>query len=523
MNIVWLFFTRLPGRSTVIKRLREEFDSGEQVPFVPTEVDVHSVASLLKLYLRELPEPLIPVTFYESVMKIVTRDFHLDPENALDRLSKLLTNIPRHNYNLLQYLSHFLLQVSLKADLNKMPIMNLATVFVQNNIIQPEDNDAVLLMGTSNGRTQVAFLLIRSWEKLFQMDYNFEGVSVQVDKLLDLDFQQTLESKAGKDLPTERPARVTSELLDLDFSPQVTTAVNPMTEIEGQEGGRVSEAQLGTDTDTSQGNAETAGSAEADELTDGTLNGMDVLTSSPSIESGLSLSQSSLTEVTADTPSDVTTSWSCSSYDISSFPNTPSFPGTPSEPQPPQRPPRSLPGSTSNQELSSVRSPSKEATQPTRPAPVPSCTQSASAEPLRPVRPAPLPPPRVRPRPSLSSSSLSIESVETVDSGHVDLDDEDSPEDVHLDTLLNTDLSHFKREDLLTHVETLCDEIRTMRTRNQNLASSRAALKEKQKRLITEHARRLEAEKAATADAVYRIMELQNMLQNLELKHGQLA
>ena len=65
--------------------------------------DVHSVGSLLKLYLRELPEPLIPFTFYERYLAIAPlaegrRDFFNESVVGLTRVCQasllLLSNIP---------------------------------------------------------------------------------------------------------------------------------------------------------------------------------------------------------------------------------------------------------------------------------------------------------------------------------------------------------------------------------------------------------------------------------------------
>lgn len=56
---------RLPGQASRIHSLKETYDCGSQQDFAPTE-DVHTVASLLKLYLRELPQPVIPHVYYES-------------------------------------------------------------------------------------------------------------------------------------------------------------------------------------------------------------------------------------------------------------------------------------------------------------------------------------------------------------------------------------------------------------------------------------------------------------------------
>lgn len=46
-------------------------------PLHPSTTDVHTVASLLKLYLRELPEPVIPFARYEdflSCAQLLTKD-----------------------------------------------------------------------------------------------------------------------------------------------------------------------------------------------------------------------------------------------------------------------------------------------------------------------------------------------------------------------------------------------------------------------------------------------------------------
>ena len=108
----FLFFCRLPGRTSLIRELREEFDMGKRPVLDIGQHDVQTIASLLKLYLRELPEPLISRCNYEPVMKIVTRDFHENPDEAIERLSKELTSLPVANYNLLQYLCKFLHEVS---------------------------------------------------------------------------------------------------------------------------------------------------------------------------------------------------------------------------------------------------------------------------------------------------------------------------------------------------------------------------------------------------------------------------
>uniref|UniRef100_A0A3B3Y585 Uncharacterized protein n=1 Tax=Poecilia mexicana TaxID=48701 RepID=A0A3B3Y585_9TELE len=58
---------RMPGQANLVKDLQEAFDCGDK-PLFDSNTDVHTVASLLKLYLRELPEPVIPFSKYEDFL-----------------------------------------------------------------------------------------------------------------------------------------------------------------------------------------------------------------------------------------------------------------------------------------------------------------------------------------------------------------------------------------------------------------------------------------------------------------------
>ncbi|KAI5102975.1 rho GTPase-activating protein 22-like [Silurus meridionalis] len=58
---------RMPGQANLVKELQDAFDYGEKPQF-DSNTDVHTVASLLKLYLRELPEPVIPFCKYDDFL-----------------------------------------------------------------------------------------------------------------------------------------------------------------------------------------------------------------------------------------------------------------------------------------------------------------------------------------------------------------------------------------------------------------------------------------------------------------------
>jgi len=159
---------RLPGRNKIVRELRDAFDIGGTRPSIQ-DIDVHTVASLLKAYLRDLPHPIVPVDHYDNVMKIITRQRPLDHEGALKALSAALMQIPLNNKILLKYLCKFLNEVALHSDVNKMNATNLATIFCPC-IVEPEVDDPALLAGTSPNRTTAVLDMISEFHIIFSAE-----------------------------------------------------------------------------------------------------------------------------------------------------------------------------------------------------------------------------------------------------------------------------------------------------------------------------------------------------------------
>jgi RalA-binding protein 1 len=119
---------RLSGSNVVIKQLRERFNNEGDVNLITDDqyYDIHAVASLLKLYLRELPTT------------ILTRDLHLDflavtelhdLQEKVHALNGLVYRLPKANNTLLRYLSSFLINIINHSDVNKMTVRNVGIVF----------------------------------------------------------------------------------------------------------------------------------------------------------------------------------------------------------------------------------------------------------------------------------------------------------------------------------------------------------------------------------------------------------
>ncbi|XP_035256796.1 mental retardation GTPase activating protein homolog 3-like [Anguilla anguilla] len=117
---------RLGGAVLKTGLLKARCDRGEAVE-VGAAGDVPSVASLLKLFLRELPQAVIP----EAQRVEMVRCFReCTDERALNHMLKeQLSGLPEDNHNILSYVCHFLLKVASHSQVNHMSVENLATIF----------------------------------------------------------------------------------------------------------------------------------------------------------------------------------------------------------------------------------------------------------------------------------------------------------------------------------------------------------------------------------------------------------
>lgn len=89
-----------------------------------SEAQVLDVAALLKQWLREMPEPLIPLHCHKTMVE-ATR---LSPMATRESLMLLTCLLPPNHRSTLKYLCQFFHRVSQQSALNKMDVSNLAIV-----------------------------------------------------------------------------------------------------------------------------------------------------------------------------------------------------------------------------------------------------------------------------------------------------------------------------------------------------------------------------------------------------------
>jgi hypothetical protein len=117
---------RVPGNKNKMRDYELRFDrEGTKVEFAKSD-DEHMIASIFKMFLRDMPEPVMPYSVFEATVEATTKSSR---EQINTALRDVLAQLPPENYRLLMIACCLLYKITLHVDKNLMKPTNLAIVF----------------------------------------------------------------------------------------------------------------------------------------------------------------------------------------------------------------------------------------------------------------------------------------------------------------------------------------------------------------------------------------------------------
>ncbi|XP_042728149.1 protein FAM13A isoform X5 [Lagopus leucura] len=155
---------RVNGSMKTVEELRLQYERGEEVELVK-DGDVYSAASLLKLFLRELPDGIITSALQSKLIQL-----YQDGRNDMQKernLRELLKELPDAHYCLLKYLCQFLIKVAEHHVENRMNICNLATVFGPNCFHVPSGFEGIKEQEICN---KIMTKMLENYNTLFELE-----------------------------------------------------------------------------------------------------------------------------------------------------------------------------------------------------------------------------------------------------------------------------------------------------------------------------------------------------------------
>uniref|UniRef100_A0A8C7K8M6 BCR activator of RhoGEF and GTPase n=1 Tax=Oncorhynchus kisutch TaxID=8019 RepID=A0A8C7K8M6_ONCKI len=130
---------RVSGVATDIQALKGAFDANNKdVSVMMSEMDVNAIAGTLKLYFRELPEPLFTDDLYPNFAGGIALSDSVAKESCM---LNLLLSLPEPNLVTFLFLLDHLKRIADNESVNKMSFHNLATVFGPT-LLRPSEKDS---------------------------------------------------------------------------------------------------------------------------------------------------------------------------------------------------------------------------------------------------------------------------------------------------------------------------------------------------------------------------------------------
>ncbi|XP_040428958.1 protein FAM13B isoform X4 [Cygnus olor] len=201
------------GNAETVEWLRQRYDNGEDVDLVK-EADVPSAISLLRFFLQELPEPVIPGSLHAHLMQL-SQDYNNEDEFGR-KLRFLLQQLPPVNYSLLKFLCKFLANVASHHE-EIWSASSLAAVFgpdVFHIYTDVEDlKEQEIVSRIMAGLLENYYEFFENEEEDFSSTNDLSSITEQINDLLEEEEDVKLEQSEelpedGTEKPVERPAVV---------------------------------------------------------------------------------------------------------------------------------------------------------------------------------------------------------------------------------------------------------------------------------------------------------------------------
>ncbi|XP_049336829.1 rho GTPase-activating protein 29 isoform X1 [Astyanax mexicanus] len=187
LNIKGIY--RVNGAKSRVEKLCQAFENGKDLVEL-SDLYPHDISNVLKLYLRQLPEPLILFRYYNDFIGLAKEcqsiiideaetsggspasdvpQVSVELNRVLFKIKDLLRQLPTTHYKTLQLLIRHLHRVSEKAEENKMTASNLGIIFGPT-LIKPRQADADVSLSSLVDypyQALIVELLIRHYEMIF--------------------------------------------------------------------------------------------------------------------------------------------------------------------------------------------------------------------------------------------------------------------------------------------------------------------------------------------------------------------
>uniref|UniRef100_A0A8D1HGS7 Rho GTPase-activating protein 15 n=1 Tax=Sus scrofa TaxID=9823 RepID=A0A8D1HGS7_PIG len=157
---------RVSGNLATIQKLRFIVNQEEKLNLDDSQwEDIHVVTGALKMFFRELPEPLFPYSFFERFVEAIKKQ---DNNTRIETVKSLVQKLPPPNRDTMKVLFRHLTKIVAKASKNLMSTQSLGIVFGPTLLrAENETGNMAVHMVYQN---QIVELMLSEYSKIFGLE-----------------------------------------------------------------------------------------------------------------------------------------------------------------------------------------------------------------------------------------------------------------------------------------------------------------------------------------------------------------
>ncbi|XP_053540820.1 rho GTPase-activating protein 12b isoform X3 [Ictalurus punctatus] len=161
LNVDGLY--RVSGNLAVIQKLRFAVNHDEKVDLADSKwEDIHVVTGALKMFFRELPEPLFTYTSFNDFVNAIKNS---DYKQRVQAIKELIKQLPKPNQETMQVLFRHLKRVIEHGEANRMTTQSVAIVFGPT-LLRPETETGNMAVHMVY-QNQIVELILLEYDNLF--------------------------------------------------------------------------------------------------------------------------------------------------------------------------------------------------------------------------------------------------------------------------------------------------------------------------------------------------------------------
>ncbi|XP_051995588.1 rho GTPase-activating protein 27 isoform X2 [Xyrauchen texanus] len=154
---------RVSGNLAVIQKLRYKADHEEDLDLEDGKwEEIHVITGALKLFLRELPEPLFPFSFFDGFIAAIKMS---DYNQKVSYMRDLVRNLPLPNHDTMEVLFKHLLKVVEHGESNRMSVQSMAIVFGPT-LLRPQEESNITIHTIF--QNQIVELILNEFNEVFK-------------------------------------------------------------------------------------------------------------------------------------------------------------------------------------------------------------------------------------------------------------------------------------------------------------------------------------------------------------------